>query len=615
MAEEKELALTTPFKNIALALSGGGFRAASFSLGTLSYLKHLKLNYDEGGNEINKSLLDNVTFISSASGGTITASVYSMLRNKRESFGSIYKKLLIAMNGDQLLNTALEKLNDDAEWNLNGNVKTRNLINAFAKAYDEQLFEGEKFGIYWNKDGLRDFEVCFNTTEFRRGLPFRFQTDGEAGTYELIGNRYIHFDIKHSQSYKNVKLADILAASSCFPSGFEPIVFPEDFSYYNNNDRLTVDELRQALDVEHYNKEVTSLKPTESIGLMDGGITDNQGLDSALLADNRRRNSGNKEFDLIIVTDVASYYMDAYKVPHVPSGNSWKNKTLADYIQRLGKISSLLKNIFIGSLIFMLGSLLLIALVNRSFAHNIGYFILGLTTCLSIVLWLIFRLKRRLGLTKLLDPKLDTKGFLISLVPSVKHFSEGIIEKLITFLKNTKLGVLQQMIYSRISSVLIMVSDINLKHVRRLIYSQFYTNSKWENRRCPNFIYELSKQNEAARKENLERYIKEKKLTEKDVELLKASSKVIEVAEQARMVGTTLWFEPNNSEKLKQVIACGQCSTCVNLLQYILQIQNNPTLQFSEPIKKMLEGIKERLVADWKLFNENPCFLFEFYEK
>ena len=38
--------LTTPFKNIALALSGGGFRAASFSLGTLSYLERLKLDVD-----------------------------------------------------------------------------------------------------------------------------------------------------------------------------------------------------------------------------------------------------------------------------------------------------------------------------------------------------------------------------------------------------------------------------------------------------------------------------------------------------------------------------------------------------------------------------------------
>ncbi len=615
MIPETDLSLTTPFKNIALAFSGGGFRAAAFSLGTLSYLKHLKLDNDENGNPTTKSLLDNVTFISSASGGTITASVYSMLRNKKESFGTIYKKLLVAMNGDQLLNKALEKLNDDNEWNQNGNLKTRNLINAFAKAYDEALFQGEKFGVYWNKDGLKDFEVCFNTTEFRRGLPFRFQTNGEAVTHELIGNEYIHFDSKHSDKYKNIKLGDILAASSCFPSGFEPIVFPEDFSYNKVLNHLSVDELRQALLVEHYNKQTTTLEPTESIGLMDGGITDNQGLDSAMLADTRRRKNNLKEFDLIIVTDVASYFMDAYEVPTEKYDTSWKKKTLMDYIHTATKIPTVLRYVFWGTLALVLISLLLIFLCNQTFAHNVGYFTLGLSTCILFVLWGIACVKKKLGLTKILDPNFDIKDFLKKGIPSIKNFSESILDKLITYFKTTRLGVLQQMISARIRSVLIMVSDVNLKHVRRLIYNEFYNNSKWENRRCSNFIYVLSKINEESRKKYLMEFVNKEKLSAQDILLLTASSKIMDVAEQARIVGTTLWFEHNNDETLKQVVASGQFSTCVNLLEYILLIENDLTLQFSEPIKMMLVTIKEKLVSDWKQFNENPCFLFEFYKK
>jgi hypothetical protein len=584
-------------------------------LGTLSYLQHLKLDFDEQGNATSKSLLDNVTFIASASGGTITASIYSMLRNKKVSFGAIYKQLLSDLKGDQLLQKALKKLNDDKEWSQDGNLKRRNLINAFAKAYDEQLFRGETFGIYWNEDGVRNFEVCFNTTEFRRGLPFRFQTDGEAGTYEIIGNRYIHFDNKHLSNCKNIKLADILAASSCFPSGFEPIVFPEDFSYHNNQNNLSADELRETLLVEHYDKEITSLRPLESIGLMDGGITDNQGLDSTLLADDRRRRNKQKEFDLIIVTDVASYFMDAYKVPTEKNDAAWKKKTLNDYIQNLSKISLTLKKVFIGSLLLFLASLTMVFLVDQSFARSVGYFVLGLSTCSSTILLIVFRIKRKLWLSKLLDPKFDSKEFLKETTPSIKAFSEPIIDKLIAFLKGTKLGVLQQMISARLSSVLTMVSDVNLKHVRRLIYSEFYANSKWDNRRCPNFIYELSTQNEASRKENLSRYAKEKKLSTQDIELLKASSKIVNVAEQARMVGTTLWFDSSNNEKLKQVVACGQFSTCANLLQYLLLVENDSTLQFSDPVKKIIQSVKEKLLADWKQFNENPCFLFEFYEK
>jgi hypothetical protein len=36
--------LIKPFDNIGIAFTGGGFRAAAFALGTLSYLHHLDLD-------------------------------------------------------------------------------------------------------------------------------------------------------------------------------------------------------------------------------------------------------------------------------------------------------------------------------------------------------------------------------------------------------------------------------------------------------------------------------------------------------------------------------------------------------------------------------------------
>lgn len=59
--------LTTPLENIALTFSGGGFRAAAFSLGTLSYLHNLKIVMT--GMEL--SLLDNVSYIASTSGAVL----------------------------------------------------------------------------------------------------------------------------------------------------------------------------------------------------------------------------------------------------------------------------------------------------------------------------------------------------------------------------------------------------------------------------------------------------------------------------------------------------------------------------------------------------------------
>lgn len=54
---------------IALTLSGGGYRASIFHIGVLSYLDHLTL--DDGS-----SFLDHVTVMSTVSGGTITGMLY-----------------------------------------------------------------------------------------------------------------------------------------------------------------------------------------------------------------------------------------------------------------------------------------------------------------------------------------------------------------------------------------------------------------------------------------------------------------------------------------------------------------------------------------------------------
>lgn len=60
---------------IALTLSGGGYRASVFHIGVLSYLYHLKM--DDGSR-----MLDHVTVISTVSGGTITGVNYLLALNK-----------------------------------------------------------------------------------------------------------------------------------------------------------------------------------------------------------------------------------------------------------------------------------------------------------------------------------------------------------------------------------------------------------------------------------------------------------------------------------------------------------------------------------------------------
>jgi len=118
-----------PFDEIALAFSGGGFRAAAFALGTMMYLNRLVFK--------EKSLLQRTKFMASASGGTIAVVVYLLSLHRKEDFTQFRKTLLAFMDGEKLLEDAIKILSDDKCW-LN-ETKEQNFINAFAKVYDEKL--------------------------------------------------------------------------------------------------------------------------------------------------------------------------------------------------------------------------------------------------------------------------------------------------------------------------------------------------------------------------------------------------------------------------------------------------------------------------------------------
>ena len=60
-------------KKIGLALSGGGYRAAAYHIGTLRALHQL-------------GILDKVDVISSVSGGSITAAYYALNKENYENF-------------------------------------------------------------------------------------------------------------------------------------------------------------------------------------------------------------------------------------------------------------------------------------------------------------------------------------------------------------------------------------------------------------------------------------------------------------------------------------------------------------------------------------------------
>ena len=411
----------------------------------------------------------------------------------------------------------------------------------------------------------------------------------------------------------------MVAASSCFPAGFEPIIYPNDFSYSKEGEKLSIEELKEGMLYENYQEDVNSIE--NSYGFMDGGITDNQGLYSVMLADKkRRRRVDPNPFDLIIVTDVTSYFMEEYQLPNALIKPELRINTPVFY---LNKAKAILKNLI--TTINWITVLLILALfagISMSILSGskvlvmAGSFIGGISL---IAILFIYGIKK-ISLVKWLwknKKQIEQDEFINRLTKDNKLFSEDIMIGIINFLKVAKIGFLEQMVKARITSLLSLVLDINLKQTRRLIYEMFYNEPIWDNRRVPNFIYELSSYNKVSR---THRFNNKERLTwiatEEDKNLFLGNCETLnEIAEDARTMGTTLWFDKSDTEKqkLKKIIATGQFTTCCNLLEYTISLERKG-VQFEDCITKQINDLKIKLTKDFIHFKENPYYLFDFLE-
>lgn len=598
--------LQTPFASIALAMSGGGFRAASFSLGNLAYLQ--AVNYGNG-----QTLLNNVRFIASASGGTITNASYALSAFSGQPFSTFYQNLRNALQGDGLLNEVLEVLNNDSEWETGDAGKGRTLINAFAKVYDRRLFAQATLGDLWYGPDKPKLSVCFNATEFYKGMSFRFQTPADETDKGAWGNQYLFIDKGHEAAYKKIKLGDVLAASSCFPAGFEPILYPRDFAYPQSGQRpgLGKDELMKAAVVGEYDR---SRKPLDkTVAMMDGGIADNQGLYSAMVADNRERRKGHG-YDLIMSTDVASYFMDAYNPPQEQPPRGWRSKNISYYIRKVKGALGTVKWLAIGAGAILIAAVILAIKSQVPALVATGWVVAGVAvTVLLVALWALNKANGNAVVQALTSksPNNDI-GALLDSVGASKSFSPAIIDKLAYYFSRTRLNALELMVKARLTSVITMVMDINLKQVRRLIYELLYGNAKWEDRRRQNAIYDMSSFNKSNRRYRIEQKTTPAYTADEKALLLEGCESMETVAEAARNMGTTLWFDDKDAtnDMLKKIISCGHFTTCGNLLEYVMVLQKKG-LPLAPGEEQRLQNIRQQLEAHWQQFKANPFFLYE----
>ena len=260
-------------KKIGLALSGGGYRAAAYHIGTLRALNRL-------------GILDKVDVISSVSGGSITAAYYALHQDDfnefEKSFKEKLKKGILNTSWPLLLIYALVLLGAMvctpiflvycpmepcckmvilfAIWviilitMLDGQFLILPTSRLIQKQYDKHFFQGKTLS------DLPDTPVLtINATEITYNRIFSFSQTKVSGG-----------DFKETLFKKDdIPLSFAVMASSAFPGGISPIKFPTKYMTEERDDAhkpyLIDGGIYDNIGCHKFTEEKSSFKVTYSI--------------------------------------------------------------------------------------------------------------------------------------------------------------------------------------------------------------------------------------------------------------------------------------------------------------------------------------------------------------
>jgi predicted acylesterase/phospholipase RssA len=554
----------TPLEKIGLSLSGGGYRAATFHLGSMSYLNKLQFG--------DKRLLEHVKMISTVSGGTITGIAYSLGKQRGDSFDTIYRFLLKKLKEVDLVAAGIEKLSPGGHWD--NQYKHRNFINAFAELYDKEFTGGITFNEFTTMKSHLE-AVVFNSTEFDNGINFRFRSPGSG----FFGNYKKRVPL---EATKEVKLADAMAASSAFTGGFEPMIWPHDFRHDNAPHLL-------------------AMKDSEPLGLMDGGIYDNQGIESLL---NHKKNAKDTYFDLIIVSDVTSPYMNGYRpVTSVPD-NKWTRLSINGILEQSRKINF---KINLGLIILAVLAAALPFIFYKGYRNNA---LTGIAVTVSVISLLLL-VGKNLAIAVIRNKTNGLNDWLQKILGT--HFSPRFAKLKIQEISFAKLLPL---LLDRGKSLYTLAMDVFLKVIRRLNYYKLYADKKYAFRRINNMMRELTEEdynNKGKEKRNDEPSqsgtVTRSTMTGPYDEVVGPLIK--KTTEDACTFGTTLWFTEGEllDNMLNKLVACGQFTMCYNLIVYLESViygVDNGYDQLTVETRRKLETLYQVCKTDWEEFKVQP---------
>ena len=242
---------------LALSFSGGGLRAAAFSFGVL------KAIHASGSSQ--SSPLDDLTMISSVSGGSLTAAYYGL--HGKQALESFREDVLLqdmeasmrmsAMAPENFLRVLAGGLNDRG-----------NLVNWL----DQRIFKGATFADIYAR---RKPDVWINASDLYHRTPFPFIPP----MFHALCSDLSRFSV-----------AEAVAASMAVPLVFSPIVlktYPEECP--SPNDAWVERALSDPAASKGVYASAQAMQGYRNaarvryIKLVDGGVTDNFGLASLLI--------------------------------------------------------------------------------------------------------------------------------------------------------------------------------------------------------------------------------------------------------------------------------------------------------------------------------------------
>lgn len=542
---------------IALTLSGGGYRASVFHIGVLSYLYHLKM--DDGSR-----MIDHVTVMSTVSGGTITGVNYLLALNKGGALNEHLAELFERIKTNNLADSLLRRIAK------NKKKPTLSIIKELGNVYDEVFFggKGQTFsdiqGIVQNTS-VHHFSAY--ATDITNAMPFRFQAVKNCYKGAVIGNK--NQKIK-PETAGRMRIADMVAASSCFPIVFEPINYPRDFFEYD----------------EKKERAQTSMQ----IQLMDGGIIDNQGVDYLFEANGQMVDGGDENergIDFAIISDAAS---SAEEEPMTPSESLWQQ------ILRIGKVI-----LYYISLWFLIVKVF--TLFKNASVNVLQYSILFMALLLGVLGWYC----RDAGLLLLVLASQSFSALILTaLIALGKHYAPSALKRSNQYRIPKglvwKIGFLQyhRQLKKRYDSFSKVVSTIMMGHIRSGNLRMVSANTRWTNRVIVPCISALSsnadwKQDRTASN------------------LMTRATELMGYSDRASNFHSTLWFSDADIENRipEKILACGQFSICYELYRWTLTHKGSQANITRALGRLKSNSMRDRLNGDWETFKKTPDWMVD----